>query len=589
MNDKIQGQKEHEESHLSHVDRYKFLYLFIILEGIIIIFYSQFVAFGEEAAMNNAHDKDIETKSKDTVKKIYTFFQDVHVMVFVGFGFLMAYLKQHCWMSLGMNFLMGIFAIQWGILCLGFWTNAIHGHWKMIEIDAHWLIRADFLAATILVSYGGVLGKFNMGQYLIMTFLECIFVAMNSILCEEYLKGIDMGGSMYIHTFGAYFGLAVCMATKRKDAFDNNNNGASYASTITAFIGTIFLFMFWPSFNVALVSGTAQQRGMINTYSSIIASTLAVFIVSPYYLEGKLKMENILNATLAGGVILGASSDLISSTYPPIIIGFIGGIVSLVGFMTVHPFLNRVIELQDTAGIHNLHGMPGFFGGIIGAIVIASYGDDNFSEKVSNYYNADESRTCTDQAKIQACCLFITTGVAIMSGFVTGLILNTNCINKPNEIFKDDIYWELGFYDSDVVDAPKLEKQTDNNPWRKKTKVFDAATIERLRKLDEAERKQIEDEDQEQKNNESKDMFEDEDQPEINQSNSKDKKKEKKVSSGDNQNTSYKSVPKENNDLKLYPTNVKLDVISDNLGTDDKDDRLVTEARELNSSKNNWG
>ena len=67
-----------------------------------------------------------------------------------------------------------------------------------------------------------------------------------------------MGGSMYIHAFGAYFGLAVCLAYKFKDATNNNRNSSSYYSNIFAFIGTMFLFMYWPSFNSALASGTGR-------------------------------------------------------------------------------------------------------------------------------------------------------------------------------------------------------------------------------------------------------------------------------------------------------------------------------------------
>lgn len=52
--------------------------------------------------------------------------------------------------------------------------------------------------------------------------------------------------------------------------------------------------------------------------------------------------------------------------------------------LTIHPILQPVLEsrfkLQDTCGVHNLHGMPGLLGAILGVVVAAlatheAYGD----------------------------------------------------------------------------------------------------------------------------------------------------------------------------------------------------------------------
>jgi ammonium transporter Rh len=60
---------------------------------------------------------------------------------------------------------------------------------------------------------------------------------------------------MSIHAFGAYFGLAVAMFVASEGSGSSHpKNGASYNSDMTAMIGTIFLFIFWPSFNGALAS-----------------------------------------------------------------------------------------------------------------------------------------------------------------------------------------------------------------------------------------------------------------------------------------------------------------------------------------------
>ena len=60
---------------------------------------------------------------------------------------------------------------------------------------------------------------------------------------------------MSIHAFGAYFGLAASlMLSPQGSGSSHPKNGASYTSDMTAMIGTLFLFIFWPSFNGALAS-----------------------------------------------------------------------------------------------------------------------------------------------------------------------------------------------------------------------------------------------------------------------------------------------------------------------------------------------
>lgn len=88
-------------------------------------------------------------------------------MVFVGFGFLMVFLKCHSWCSIGFNYLVAAWAFQLGVLFYGFWKN-ICTYWhnndyqfQKVNIDTVILIQADFAAATVLISFGAVLGKIN--------------------------------------------------------------------------------------------------------------------------------------------------------------------------------------------------------------------------------------------------------------------------------------------------------------------------------------------------------------------------------------------------------------------------------------------
>lgn len=71
-----------------------------------------------------------------------------------------------------------------------------------------------------------------------MTFLEVIFYSINETLCLRYLKITDMGGSIVVHAFGAYFGLAVSFMMYNKDAIDHRNQRTSYQSNSSAMIGS---------------------------------------------------------------------------------------------------------------------------------------------------------------------------------------------------------------------------------------------------------------------------------------------------------------------------------------------------------------
>jgi ammonium transporter Rh len=86
------------------------------------------------------------------------------------------------------------------------------------------------------------------------------------------------------------------------------------------------------------------------------------------YFNHKFKMEDILNATLAGGVIMGCPADMIRAPAESIMIGFIAGIISTAGFNKLTTYLSEKEILHDTCGVLNLHGIPGMLGGLIGAI-----------------------------------------------------------------------------------------------------------------------------------------------------------------------------------------------------------------------------
>ena len=100
------------------------LFAFQIL---MIIFYGIFVKY----------DATVDAKVTDTnvpIQSIYPLFQDVNVMIFVGFGFLMTFLRKYSYSAVGLTFLIGVMCLQWGILNVNFWIQVVSWSFHQINI-----------------------------------------------------------------------------------------------------------------------------------------------------------------------------------------------------------------------------------------------------------------------------------------------------------------------------------------------------------------------------------------------------------------------------------------------------------------------
>lgn len=95
---------------------------------------------------------------------------------------------------------------------------------------------------------------------------------------------------MYVHAFGAYFGLAVAKVLNNRELDTEKKESSTYNSDLFSMIGTLFLWLYWPSFNSAVAKDEGQLRAIVNTYLSIAASCITTFIVSTLVGKGKLNM-----------------------------------------------------------------------------------------------------------------------------------------------------------------------------------------------------------------------------------------------------------------------------------------------------------
>jgi len=464
-----------------------FLYVALCLEVLAIILFGILVEYAPDDVAPGP-----ETGATNTLSTYYGLYQDVHVMIFIGFGFLMTFMKKYSFTSVGLNFLLAAISIQYGMLinsmvhhCFGEDDNGnrrdARNLFDTVYLDVTTLIAGDFAAAAVLISFGAVLGKASIKQLTLMVFLELVFYSISEAINFEEVFMADVGGSVNVHMFGAYFGLAVAFMLARsgrrtsggarvrekrmEEAESQDLFGSSYVSDIFAMFGTIFLWMYWPSFNGALASGTAQHRVVVNTVLSLSGSCISSFIFSRMLRpSGKLNMVDIQNATLAGGVAMGTSADFVIQPFAALLIGGVAGALSVFGYVKIQPVLKVKLRLHDTCGVHNLHGMPGLLGGLCGAIAcfVASTGPGKWTEAEQHKLFskvASGDRTMVEQGVFQIVAMLVTLCFSIVSGLITGKLMNmafTNDFEYANDMVNWDIE-DMGHWESSVEHTPVVE------------------------------------------------------------------------------------------------------------------------------------
>ncbi|XP_061101288.1 ammonium transporter Rh type C [Conger conger] len=425
-----------------------------VWEIAMIILFGVFIRYNEESDTHWVEFRKSHNITSDIENDFYfryPSFQDVHVMIFVGFGFLMTFLKRYSFGAVGFNFLIAAFGIQWALLMQG-WFHSLDYTDGKIKIGVENLINADFCVAGCLIAYGAVLGKVSPVQLLVMTLFGVTLFAVEEYIILDLIHAKDAGGSMVIHTFGGYYGLAVSWVLYRPNLDQSKRlQGSVYHSDVFAMVGTLFLWMFWPSFNSAITDhGDGQHRAAINTYLALASTVLTTFAISSVFeKKGKLDMVHIQNSTLAGGVAVGTAAEFMLTPYGSLIVGFCCGILSTLGYIFVTPFIEKWLKIQDTCGIHNLHAMPGVIGGIVGAITAAAASKEVYGEEgLINTFDFEgdfKDRVPTVQGGFQAAGLCVAIVFGVGGGILVGLILRLPIWGDPADenCFNDDIYWEV--------------------------------------------------------------------------------------------------------------------------------------------------
>lgn len=108
-------------------------------------------------------------------------------MIFVGFAFLMTFLKKYGYSATGFNLLLGALLVQWAFITRGIFELEE----GKIRLSLDSMIGADIAVAAVLISMGALLGRTTPLQLLIMGIVEIAVFSANEYFQLECLKVSD--------------------------------------------------------------------------------------------------------------------------------------------------------------------------------------------------------------------------------------------------------------------------------------------------------------------------------------------------------------------------------------------------------------
>ena len=413
----------------------------IVLEIIILILYAIFIEF----------DTEVTQEKFNTTIPLFT---DVHVMVFIGIGFILTFLRNYSLSALCINLVCGSLAVQWYILVHGFVHAVFDNHGEgplLIKVNILSFLFGEFAAATVLVSFCVLIGKVTILQLVIMVLFEVFFFVLNEYIGRSVYSAFDVGDTIFLHVFAAYFGLAVSRMLYTSKLPSDEKVSTSKTSNIFSLSGTLFLWVFWPSFMASgAIPGAPQQRALMNTYLAMIGSVMATVVTSSLCnMQGKLSIDHVQNAVLAGGVAVGATADIIIHPYQAILIGILGGAASVMGFVFSPTFFNYKIKIHDSCGVHSLHAIPGLLGGVTSICLAVTMNKGDFGDDWGELFPAiRDGRSQAGQAMAQLATILTTLGIAIIGGAITGFVMKlagrlqfgSDFVIPATDSFEDSFY-----------------------------------------------------------------------------------------------------------------------------------------------------
>ena len=300
----------------------------------------------------------------------YNFAIHILAMLLVGFGFLMVFVRNYGYSATTGTYLVVAAGLP---LYLGLRSWGVLSAEPVAPDCIKSILLAEFACAAALISMGAVLGRVRLYQYGILAVLAVPAYMVNEWLVLDgglgVTKGfVDSAGSIVIHAFGAYFGLGLAVALT-DESHRTLNVESDMTSDQFSMLGSMVLWLFWPSFCSAVVPAEQMPRTVVNTILALCGATLVTYLASRAFRQGRVAAGDMANAALAGGVAIGATCNQASPS-AAFVIGALAGGLCVVGYAVIQPRLQSALRIVDTCGVHNLHGMPGLLGGLVAVVLV---------------------------------------------------------------------------------------------------------------------------------------------------------------------------------------------------------------------------
>nr|XP_048299133.1 blood group Rh(D) polypeptide-like isoform X1 [Myodes glareolus] len=366
----------------------------------------------------------------------YQVFQDLTLMAALGFGFLSSSFRRHSWSSVAFNLFILALGVQGSILLERFLSWPFL---KDVAISLFSIRTATMSTIPVLISAGAVLGKANLVQLAVMVLMEAAAFRAVRIVDKKFFHMEDHIIAMHGHVFGTYFGLLVVWCLSRSlpwgvdEKAQTEKAQMATSSSLFAMLGTLLLWIFWPSFNSALLECQNEKKtAVLNTYYALAVSAVTATSMSALsHPQGKINMVHIHNAVLAGGVAVGAPSFLITSPWIAMVLGLTAGLISIGGAKCLPVCLNHMLQIQKPGGIHYTFGLPGLLGAV--TYILLTH---------MNNYSISQ---ITNQMIIDFGALSFALAVGMVSGLLTGWLLNVKIWRAPHasKYFDDQAFWEF--------------------------------------------------------------------------------------------------------------------------------------------------
>jgi ammonium transporter Rh len=355
-----------------------------------------------------------ESGADEGLRQIEQYNFSIHIlaMLLVGFGFLMVFVKNYGYSATTGTYLVVAASIPLYLLLR---SSGVLSAEAIEPNSVKSLLLAEFACASALIAMGAVLGRLRVYQYALLAILAVPAYLLNEWMVLDGGLGVtkgftDAAGSIVIHAFGAYFGLGLAVALAARKS-PQPTVESDETSDRFSMLGSMVLWVFWPSFCSAVVPAEQMPRAAINTVVALSGATLSTYLVSCLLRKGKPCFADMANAALAGGVSIGATCNIVSPTLA-FGIGGLAGALSVVGYVLIQPKLDGALKITDTCGVHNLHGMPGLLGGLVAVVVTP------------------------ELAKAQLIGIFFTVALAFISGSIGGTLIRLT--GAKSEAYEDE-------------------------------------------------------------------------------------------------------------------------------------------------------